>query len=151
MWKSSGYSTSSPTLDLIGLFNLTYFSGCARVSCWRLLWSYVLTSNSSFHIFADFSFFFLRFYLFIREREAEIQAEGEVGTMQWAQCGTRSRDPRIMTWAEGRRSAAEPPRHPSWPFLHLLLKRMYSNCPFFTGCLLSYKSSLMYFEYKSYS
>ena len=42
--------------------------------------------------------FFLRFYLFIherqrereteREREAETQAEGEEGSMQGAQCGT---------------------------------------------------------------
>ena len=45
--------------------------------------------------------FFLRFYLFIherqREREAETQAEGEAGSMQGAQCGTQSQDPRIMT------------------------------------------------------
>ena len=49
----------------------------------------------------------LRFYLFIREREreretererereAETQAEGEAGSMQGAQCGTRSQDPGI--------------------------------------------------------
>ena len=35
-------------------------------------------------------FFFLRFYLFIheRQREAETQAEGEAGSMQGAQRGT---------------------------------------------------------------
>ena len=40
-------------------------------------------------------------YLFMtdireREREAETQAEGEAGSMQGAQCGTRSQDSRIM-------------------------------------------------------
>ena len=30
------------------------------------------------------------------EREAETQVEGEAGSMQGAQCGTPSRDPRIM-------------------------------------------------------
>ena len=66
--------------------------------------------------------FFLRFNLFIHERhtdrEAETQAEGEAGSVQGTQCGTLSRDSRIMPWAEGRRStscstAAEPPRDPS--------------------------------------
>ena len=37
-----------------------------------------------------------------REREAETQAEGEAGSMQGAQCGTRSQDSRIMPWAKGR-------------------------------------------------
>ena len=51
------------------------------------------------------NFFFLRFYLFMRdrEREAETQADGEAGSMQGAQRGTRSRDLRITPWAEGRR------------------------------------------------
>ena len=42
-------------------------------------------------------FFFLRFYLFIheRQREAETQAEGEVGSLQEARCGTLSWDPGI--------------------------------------------------------
>ena len=51
-------------------------------------------------------FFFLRFYLFVRdtqrETEAETQAEGEAGSIQGAQHGTRSRDSRIMLWAKGR-------------------------------------------------
>ena len=36
------------------------------------------------------SFFFLRFYLFIRdtERKREREAEGETDSMQGAQCGT---------------------------------------------------------------
>ena len=38
--------------------------------------------------------FFLRFYLFMIE-EAETQAEGEAGSMQGAEGGTRSRDSRI--------------------------------------------------------
>ena len=39
------------------------------------------------------------------EREAETQAEGEAG-------GTRSQDPGVTPWAEGRRSSAEPPGRP---------------------------------------
>ncbi|CAK7306681.1 hypothetical protein VULLAG_LOCUS12721 [Vulpes lagopus] len=35
------------------------------------------------------------------QREAETQAEGEAGPMQGARSGTRSRDSRIMPWAEG--------------------------------------------------
>ena len=47
-----------------------------------------------------------------REREAETQAEGEAGSTQGAQCGTRSQDSRIVPWAEGRRETSEPPRDP---------------------------------------
>ena len=36
-----------------------------------------------------------------KESEAETQAEGEAGSMQVAQGGTRSRDPRITHSAEG--------------------------------------------------
>ena len=36
------------------------------------------------------------------EREAETQAEGEAGSMQGAQCRTRSWVPRTMPWAQGR-------------------------------------------------
>ena len=55
---------------------------------------------------------FKNFILFIyswRHTEAETQAEGEAGSMQGAQCGTRSQDPRITSWAKGRRSTTEPP------------------------------------------
>ena len=37
-----------------------------------------------------------------RYREAETQAEGEAGCLREARCGTRSQDPGISTWAEGR-------------------------------------------------
>ena len=39
-----------------------------------------------------FKIFFFKIYLFMRhrEREAEPQAEGEAGSLQGAQCGTRS-------------------------------------------------------------
>ena len=47
-----------------------------------------------------------------REREAETQAEGEAGSLQGARCRTRSQDPGVTPWAEGRCSTAEPPRHP---------------------------------------
>ena len=58
---------------------------------------------------------FLRFYLFIhdREREAETQAEGEAGSMPGARCGTRSQVSRITPWAKGRRQTAEPLGLPS--------------------------------------
>ena len=46
------------------------------------------------------------------EREAKTQGEGEAGSMQEAQCGTRSWDPRITPWAKGRRSTTEPSRRP---------------------------------------
>ena len=50
-------------------------------------------------MYSKVDFFFLRFYLFMRdtekEREAETQAEGEAGSMQGAQCGTRSLDSSI--------------------------------------------------------
>ena len=55
--------------------------------------------------------------LFMRETEAETQAEGEAGSLQGAQCGTGSWDSGIMTWAEGRRSNAEPPRLPTTTLL----------------------------------
>ena len=41
------------------------------------------------------------------KREAETEAEGEAGSLQGAWCGTE-----IMTWAKGRCSTTEPPRHP---------------------------------------
>uniref|UniRef100_A0A8C0S8I8 Toll-like receptor 9 n=4 Tax=Canis lupus familiaris TaxID=9615 RepID=A0A8C0S8I8_CANLF len=46
------------------------------------------------------------------QREAGTQAEGEAGSLQGARCGTRSQDPGITPWAEGRRSTPEPPRSP---------------------------------------
>ena len=51
------------------------------------------------------------------EKEAETQAEGEAGSLQEAQCGTRSQDPRIMTRAKGRCPFTEPLRHPWTNFL----------------------------------
>ena len=64
--------------------------------------------------------FFLRFHFFIHERhrEAETQAERVAGSLQGAQYGTRSQDPRIMTWAKGRCSTIEPSRHPDLIFLN---------------------------------
>ena len=60
--------------------------------------------------------FFKRFYLFIherhKEREAEIQAEGEAGSRQGARHETQSQVSRIMPWNKGRCSTAEPSRCP---------------------------------------
>ena len=64
-------------------------------------------------------FFNFKIYLFLRDTqgEAETQAEGEAGSLQGARCRTRSQDPGVTPWAEGRRSTAEPPRRPkSWLF-----------------------------------
>ena len=46
---------------------------------------------------------------------AEIQEEGEAGSMPGARCGTPSWDSRITPWAKGRRQTAEPPRDPQKP------------------------------------
>ena len=46
------------------------------------------------------------------EREAETQAEGEAGSLQGAQRGTRSQVSGIAPWAKGRRQTAVPPRDP---------------------------------------
>ena len=47
------------------------------------------------------------------ERQAETQAEeGEAGSMQGAQRGTRSWESEITPQAKGRRSTAEPPKRP---------------------------------------
>ena len=53
--------------------------------------------------------------MIVTEREAETKAEREAGSMQGAQCGTRSWDSRIMPWAEGRCSSTEPPDIPKTP------------------------------------
>ena len=53
-----------------------------------------------------------------RERAVETQAEGEAGSMQGAQCGTRSQVSRITPWAEGH---AKPLSHWGCPVLWFLL------------------------------
>ena len=57
-------------------------------------------------------FFFLRFYLFMRdtEREAETYAEGEAGSLQGARCGTRSQD---HGTSPEPKADAQPLSHPS--------------------------------------
>ena len=56
-------------------------------------------------------------YSWETEREAEIQAEGEAGSMQGGRCGTWSWDSRITPWVKGSRSTAKPPRRPRKPLL----------------------------------
>ena len=56
-----------------------------------------------------------------RQGEAETQAEGEVGSMQGARCGTGSRDSRITSCMEGRCLTAEPPRDPVCVYLEACL------------------------------
>ena len=46
-------------------------------------------------------------------RDTETQAEGEAGSLWGARCGTRSWNPRITPWAEGRCSTTESPGSPS--------------------------------------
>ena len=66
----------------------------------------------------------------MRERGREGIGAGERGwgrgrsrlpTEQGSQCGTWSQDPGITTWAEGRASPTEPPRHPYIMVLFVLL------------------------------
>ena len=60
-------------------------------------------------------FIFLRFYLFFHERHRKRGRDigrRKAGSLQGAWCRTRSQDPGNMTWAEGRGSTTEPPRHP---------------------------------------
>ena len=57
--------------------------------------------------------------LFIRERHREREAEGEVGSMQGARRGTRSRVSRITPWAEG---GAKLLSHPGCPIVLDLLR-----------------------------
>ena len=64
--------------------------------------------------FLKLNFIFLKdfIYLFMRDREAETQAEGEAAPLQGAGCGTGFLDPRITPRAEGSGSTAEPPGCP---------------------------------------
>ena len=58
-----------------------------------------------------------------REREAETQAEGETGSVQGAQRGTRSQISRIRPWAEG---GAKPLSHWGCPKNWFLYKSCHS-------------------------
>ena len=85
-----------------------------------------------YHPFIFYLFIYLKdfIYLFMtdREREAEIQAEGEAGSMQGAQCGTWSRVSRIRLWAEG---GAKPLSHPGCPKPDFLNDSLTSQLRFF--------------------
>ena len=59
-----------------------------------------------------FFFLFKKDFIYLFMREAETQAEGEAGSLRGAGCGTRSQDPGVTAWAEGRFSTVEPPRCP---------------------------------------
>ena len=86
----------------------------------------ILTPNLDLIILMDFqpqtqSFFHINVTFFIKiwfiyswgtQREAETQAEEDTGSLWGPWCGTRSQDPGIMTWAEGRCSTTEPSRCP---------------------------------------
>ena len=67
------------------------------------------------------NFFFLRFYLFMRDtqREAETSAEGKAGSSRRTQCRTWSWDPGITPRPKGRHWTTEPPRR--------LTKDLYNN------------------------
>ena len=58
--------------------------------------------------------FFFKILLFTHERhtEAETQAEGEAGSLQGAQRGTRSQDPGVTPWAAGNTKPLSPPGCP---------------------------------------
>ena len=67
--------------------------------------------------------------------------------MQGGQCGTGSRDSRIMPWAEGRCSTAEPPRHPiPCIFFFFLLFCLYST----SAALIKFTSFISLYWFESY-
>ena len=78
-------------------------------------------------------FYFLKIlFIYKRHREAETQTEGEAGSLWGAWCGTRSRDPGIMPWAEGRHSASGPPRCPkqtgfNWAFWFSVVRALWTE------------------------
>ena len=95
---------------------------CVCVCVWVCVWVfykcfyyaeeiplYSQFSDCSYHE-RLFEFFLKILFIYSWEREAETQAEGEAGSMQGAWRGTRSQDPKITPWAEGRYLTAEPPR-----------------------------------------
>ena len=75
-------------------------------------------------IFKDFIYLFMR----DTEREAETQAEGEAGSTQEAQCGTRSWDSGITPRAKGGCSTIEPHRRPIKIILIFFFPTGYSGC-----------------------
>ena len=98
-------------------------SPCPPPSCHTpmcpLLPNDCLFSFSSFQMSSSYvlSFFKKIFYLFIYERHRYIETgrdtgEGEAGSTQGAQCGTRSQVSSITPWAEG---GAKPLSHPGCP------------------------------------
>ena len=70
--------------------------------------------TESLLLFLNFIFIKYFIYLFMRDREAETQAEGEAGSMQGARHGTLPWVSRITPWAEG---GAKPLSHLAAPSL----------------------------------
>ena len=69
-----------------------------------------LTAEPPRHPFNFFPLIFI--YWWETQKEAETQAEGELGSTQETRCGTRSRASRTTPWAEGRHLTATPARRP---------------------------------------
>ena len=99
-WNHNALTTMVQNIFRFLLAQVSPYSSCFSKMCWSFSFIYYFSQN--------FVLFFLRFYVFMKdtEREAEIQAEGEVGSLQGGR--TASRDHRIMPWAKGRRSTTEP-------------------------------------------
>ena len=84
-------------------------------------------------------YYFIRFYLFIWERAqagGRCRGRSRLPTEQGAQCRTRSQDPMIMTWAEGRcltdcATQAAPPQY----FFSLIASFPVCNVHAHTGTL----------------
>ena len=79
---------------------------------WILHYSVIVHHTPYSHLkFSVFSprYFKYFIYLFMRdtEREAQMKAEGEAGSLWGAWCGTRFQDPGITGWDEGRCTATE--------------------------------------------
>ena len=73
----------------------------------------VFLNSAHTFINSPFIFFFLRFYLFIHET----QAEGEAGSLQGARCGTRSL---TLGSRPEPNAVAQPLSHPGVPTLTIL-------------------------------
>ena len=94
-----------------------------------------------------FSFFFKKkdfIYLFMRDTQRQRQAEGEAGSMQEAQCKTRSQDPRITPQAEMKAdTTTTPPGPPLYsPFAILGQSVVGHPFSFQTGLCLGYRSPI---------
>ena len=114
--KREGTSFKGGIIKLMGLLNFNVASRKV-ISLW-LLW---YEAFNILHLQVRFFFFLSFIYLFMRDtqREAETQAEGEAGSMQGAQHGTRFPVSRMRPWAEGSAKSLSYPGCPRFRFYNV--------------------------------